>query len=308
MKLFTIVFTLVLSAVIPLNIAAQSPSPASTPVSPQRQIQIDVRKQSEQQQEFDQIHNLSRKAQEDAAAAARAKKPVNRGSVKKDFTLVAPDAADQTKYADFLKQPNTGLLRLFSDAGCQENSSVTVASDFCIKYQDFFGGSAYSFRTERYRLGRFSDIAYKNGKIYGVGKLTLGLMTDLGENLSPAAVSVNTRGAKYVFDFVPPEDLPNMENFMTQIQKGITSNGFNYQRFYELKENHTYLLRSVAYRKNFETENNKPVFDDISVDKRRDVIVAVQVVRFENSDNPSVTLLWKMLQNKDAPKIRIDNK
>ncbi len=309
MKISSILSTLILSAFLPLHIAAQNPAPASTPVNPQQQIQIDLRKQRDQQQGFERIHDLSKKAREDTAAAARAKTPVNRGTVKKDFLLVAPDAADQTKYADFLQQPNTGLVRLFSDAGCQENSSVTVASDFCIKYKDFLGGSTYSFRTKSYRLGRFSDIAYKDKKIYGVGKLTLGLMTDLGENLSPADVSAKTNGAKYIFDFVPPVDLPNIEIFQKQIQKGVTSNGFEYQRFYELKENHTYLLRSIAYRKHIEVENNNPVFDDVTIDKSRlDIIVAVQVVRFDNSENPSVTLLWKELQSKDAPKIRIEKK
>ena len=229
--------------------------------------------------------------------------PAFRKPTKEDLRLIAPDAAIREKYADFLRQPDTGLIRLLSDAGCQESASIIVATEFCIKYKNLFGGSSYSFRNETYTLGRFSDVVYKTGVLYSYGKMTLGFITDLGEGVSPAGVSAKTSGAKYVFDFAPPETLAQIEAASAKFQKGVVADGFSYRKFHALQENHTYLIRSIAYRRRERVERNKVVYDELTHDNRKDVIVVFQVVRLSGEDG--VTLLWKQLQRKDVAKIDV---
>jgi hypothetical protein len=234
------------------------------------------------------------------------KNPAFRKPTKEDLRLVAPAAEDTATYADFLRRPKTGLIRLLSDAGCQENANLVVAKDFCLEYKNVFGGSAFSFRTENYALGRFADVVYKGGALYAIGKMTLGFLVDLGQTGALDGVSAAAAGAQFVFDFRPPEDLPQIQAAFERFHKGVTERGFQYQRFSRLQENHTYILRSVAYRKREQRERNKPIYDDLANDERKDVIIAFRVVRFSDAEKSSVTLLWKELQRKDAAKIAVE--
>ena len=232
--------------------------------------------------------------------------PAYRKPTKEDLQLVAPDRAEIQKYADFLKHSRTGLVRLLSDEGCQENANLVVARDFCIKYKNLFGGSAFSFRTKNYTLGRFSDVVYKDGTLYATGKMTLGFLVDLGKDVSLDAVSAETAGVGYVFGFRPPENLPQIEAALESFRKGAAANGYEYRRFFALRENHTYVLRSVAYRKREQRERNQIIYDDLGNDDRRDVIVAFQVVKFADAEKSSVVLLWKELQRKNTAKIALE--
>jgi hypothetical protein len=231
--------------------------------------------------------------------------PAFRKPSKEYLRLVAPAAETSAKYADFLRQPKTGLVRLLSDRGCQEYSQVTNASEFCLKYKNLFGGAAYSFRTENYTLGRFADVVYRDGVLYTTGKMTLGFLVDLGKDVALDKVSAEAAGAKFVFDFQPPAELAEIETAVKKFLAGVEANNFKYQKFYRLEENHTYILRSVAYRKSERTEGSKAIYDDLSDDKRKDVIIAFQVVNLTDAETGGVTLLWKELQRRDTFKIAV---
>jgi hypothetical protein len=232
--------------------------------------------------------------------------PAYRKPSKEDLQLVAPDNQLTAKYEALLRQPKTGLIRLLSEAGCQENTNLVSADEFCLKYKNLFGASTFSFRTETYTLGRFADVVYKNGVIYSYGKMTLGFITDLGTEVSLSEVSAKTAGAKYVFDFAPPEKLSLIEGAALGFQKGVRADGFTYRKFHNLEENHVYLMRSVAYKRREQVERNQVVYDDLTNDNRKDVIVVFQVVRLSNADG--VTILWKELQRKDVAKINMKEK
>lgn len=239
-------------------------------------------------------------------ASIVSRNPVYRKPTAEDLQLVAPDSESAAKYAEFLRQPKTGLVRLLSEIGCQENVNLVSANEFCIKYKNLFGGSAYSFRTETYTLGRFADIVYKDGVIYSYGKMTLGFITDLGTDVALTDVSAKTAGAKYVFGFAPPEELAQIEAAALSFQKGVQADGFGYRKFHALQENHVYMMRSVAYRRREQVERNRKIYDDLTNDNRKDVIVVFQVVRLSGADG--VTLLWKELQRKDVAKIEMNKK
>jgi len=236
------------------------------------------------------------------------KNPVYRRPTKEDLRLAAPDAAAAAKYEAFLRQPKTGLVRLLSDQGCQENVNLVNASDFCIRYKNLFGGSSFSFRKDTYTLGRFADVVYKNGVLYSYGKMTLGFIADLGEGVAPADVSSQTPGAKYIFDFAAPVDLASITAASANFQNGFRADGFIYRKAHRLQENHTYLLRSVAYRRREQVERNKIVYDDLNNDERRDVIIVFQVVGLSGDAEGGATLLWKELRRTNAAKIEMNKK
>ena len=199
-------------------------------------------------------------------------------------------------------------MRLLSDQGCQENVNLVNSTDFCIKYKNLFGGSSYSFRKDTYTLGRFADIVYKNGVLYSYGKMTLGFFVDLGEGVAPEDVSSRTPGARYVFDFAAPEDLARITAASGNFQKGVAADGFTYRKIHRLQENHTYLLRSVAYRRREQVERNNIIYDDLNNDERRDVIVVFRVVKLSGDAEGGATLLWKELRRTNAAKIAMNPK
>jgi len=287
-------------------VLAEGQTPGSTPTPAQATQKVISPRRDESLYDTERRINPQRDPTQSARITFR--NPAFRKPTKEDLQLVAPDAEDAAKYADFLRQSKTGLIRLLSDEACQENAIVVVANDFCMKYKNVFGGSSYSFRARNYAVGRFSDVVYKNGTLYSTGKMTLGFLVDLGTDVSLKDVSAETAGAKYVFEFVPPEDLPQIEATVAIFLNGVETNSFKYQKFYSLQENHTYLLRSVAYRKRGQSERNILIYDELANDERKDVIIALQVVRLSDVEKNSVTLLWKELQRKDAAKITVDKK
>jgi hypothetical protein len=225
-----------------------------------------------------------------------------------DWLLAAPDAEDRALYAEFLRQPGTGLIRLLSDQGCQEDTRLLLASEFCIKYQSLYGASVYSFRINNYMPERFGDIVYKNDTLHTIGKMTLGFLTDLGKDVELKDVSTQTAGAKYVFDFAPPETSSLIESAFRSFQEGVEAGGFKYQRSYRLEENHRYLLRSVAYQNNKKNKKSSAANDDLLSDERKDVVIAFQVVRISGAKDGGVTLLWRELQRKNTAKVAMDKK
>lgn len=222
---------------------------------------------------------------------------------KEDRQLVAPEVTDSLINEEFLRQPNTGLVRLLSDQGCREDRRIAIANNFCIKYRNLYGASVYSFRIQNYMPVRFGDIIYKNGTLKTIGKLTLGFLTDLGKDIDLKSVSAETAGARYVFDFAPPETMSRIESALRDFQNGVEAGGFRYQKSLLLEEDHTYLLRSVAY------QNGKQKKDDeLLMDERKDVIIALRVVRLSADEEGGATLLWRELQRRDTVEIAMSGK
>jgi hypothetical protein len=67
-------------------------------------------------------------------------------------------------------------------------------------------------------------------------------------------------------------------------------------------DNTTYALRSIAYQGTIMRSIQTLTYNELDVDKRRDVIVVFRVVK-RDADG-SVTILWKELSNKNAPKLK----
>jgi len=223
-----------------------------------------------------------------------------REPTKEELLAISPNVEDTQKYAGFLRQPNTGLIKLAIDAGCSENTKIVVATPECLKYTMPGAGSSYSFRTENYRLRQLADIIYIDNSFQSAGVLLHGIFVKIGD-VPLEKVNLQTKGLKFLVDFQPEADDDKKREFDKRISEGFFIDGFQYRRGLSAVENTTYILRSIAYDGVYKRVAQGISYNELKYDKRADIIVAFRVVR-KDSDG-SVTILWKKLSEKKSPEM-----
>lgn len=227
--------------------------------------------------------------------------PLYRKPSKKELKLVEPRRELVNRYAAFLRQPNTGLTKLIDDKGCSENTKVVVATDDCLKYTMPGAGSSFSFRTETYRIPRLADLTYADKSFQASGVLLHGIFVNIG-NIPLENVDLQTKGLKFLVDFLPEPEYEKNKSVDTQLTEGVVNDGFLYRRGLFIVENTTFALRSIAYGGKSPRSIKGLAYNEFDYDKRKDVIVVFRIV--EKDADGNVTILWKQLQEKDSPKIR----
>lgn len=187
----------------------------------------------------------------------------------KEPLLFEVAAEDKERYAEFLQQPETGIIRLLPRERFEEKLRLRG------------GGAYYSFTRLTHEYGRGSDISLEQGR-FGVGfaGLNFGFLTELGK-LPLAEVTLEHPALNFLLKFNPPLTEPEIRTQQRQAMVGLQVGEFNYKAGVTAKVEQTYVLRSIDY--------------DTS-----DVLVALQVVR--QDDDGSLILLWKMLKKFTAPK------
>lgn len=233
-------------------------------------------------------------------------KPYTKKELNEMKALLEPSPGDFDKYKDFLQQPKTGLLRLFSDFDC-ETKNIIRADGNC---ENFIPGSwSYSFRLKNYVQASFSDIRFKDKYIISDGFLTQGIMVQFGD-IPLANISLQSSGMKFLTDFKPATDPDEARKQYAQIAKVVTSNSYIYSKKIKVVENATYAMRMIAYRVNIKNRLRVPygvnyeqdkflLLND--TDKRIDLTLVFRIVR--KSDDGGITVLWKELERKNAPQI-----
>ena len=227
--------------------------------------------------------------------------PLYRKPTSKEQKAVAPRRELFVKYAEFLRQPETGLTKLIDDRGCSANTKVVVATDDCLKYTMPGAGSSFSFRTENYRIPRLADITFTARSFQASGVFLHGIFVNLGD-VPLDEVTLRTKGLKYLSDFQPEPDYEKGKALDSELTKGVTHDGILYRRGLFMAENTTFALRSIAYRGKYFRAVGKVTYNEFDYDKRRDVIVVFRVVDKDEAGN--VTILWKTLQSKDSPEVK----
>lgn len=230
--------------------------------------------------------------------------PLYRKPTDRELKAVEPRRELFEKYAEFLRQPNTGLTKLIDDKGCADNTRVVVATDACLQYTMPGGGSSFSFRTENYRIARLSDILFTSKSFQASGVLLHGIFVNLG-NVPLESVNLQTAGMKYLVEFQPEPDYNKGKQLDQQLTRGIRRDGFLYRRGLYMVENATFALRSIAYGGKYFRAVDRVTYNEFEFDKRRDVIVTFRVVETDAAGN--VTILWKALREKDSPKVKREN-
>ncbi len=230
--------------------------------------------------------------------------PLYRKPSKKELKFVAPDESLLVKYTEFLRQPDTGLIKLINDKGCAENTKIVVATDDCLKYTMPGAGSSYSFRTENYRIPRLADITFTGNSFQAEGILLHGIFVNIGD-ISLEKVSLQTPGMKFLTDFQPEPDFDKAKNVDAQLSVGIKKDNFIYRRALFAVESNTFALRSIAYDGKSFRAIRGVIYNEFDFDKRKDLMVVFRIVQKDAEGN--ATILWKIIQQKKSPVITRKN-
>ena len=198
-------------------------------------------------------------------------------ALEKQF--LAPSDEDKSAYAEFLRSPDTGLIRLlprekFDSNSRPENTKMlsTIRG----------GGAYYSFSrlTHDYNVG--CDIELAQGTLLtGFAGADYGLLTTLGD-VPLENVSLETGAARILAAYSPAPDEPHARSEQRRTSEGVTIDGVSYTRRLPLRLNSTYVLRSVVY-------------------DQSDTVVAFRVVRIDNDG--SAIILWKLLKKYPKPSL-----
>jgi hypothetical protein len=224
-----------------------------------------------------------------------------REPTKNELALLSPDSRDLARYRDFLNSPDTGITKLIQDRNCAANTAVISATEDCLKYTMPGGGSSFSFRKEMYRIPRVADIMLADNKFYTPGLLQHSILANIGdvpiENITLALPELN-----YLLKFKPAKTVREAARIDDELVVGMSENGIRYGRSSAAVMNSTYLLRVVAYRGRILRAVQNVVYDEMTLDKRRDLIVAFRVIR-QDGDG-SLTLIWREIESKSSPRIK----
>jgi hypothetical protein len=248
-----------------------------------------------------QFSRTDSRIERELSALQRTVAPLYRKPSREEMRAVEPSAELAARYGELLRRPNTGLTKLINDRGCAENTIVVVANDECLKYTMPGGGSSYSFRVENYRIPRLADLTYTDQSFQAGGHIVHGIFVNIGD-VPLEEVTLATRGLRYLTDFQPVTDYQQARDVDRRLSQGVKSDGFLYRRGLYAVENTTFVLRSIAYGGKYFRAAAGVTYNEFEFDKRRDVIVAFRIVDKDADGN--VTILWKQLQEKDAPDVK----
>jgi hypothetical protein len=229
-------------------------------------------------------------------------KDIYRDPTEKEMDLLSPRPEEKDGLATFLLHKDTGLIKLRPDAGCASNPYVLAAADSCIQYSMPGAGYSYSFRKQTYRIAAVADLSSKDGYFVTMrGALIQGILVNLGD-IRVEDINDQTSGFSYISSFVPETDSAKARDVSTRLADGVLVDGFLYQSSLPIKNNSTYLLRSIAYEGRIPRSIGSFVYNEADWDKRRDILVAFRVIR--QDEDGSVIIQWKRLFTKDAPKMK----
>lgn len=231
--------------------------------------------------------------------------PMYRKPTDKELSFLEPAADVRAKFQDVLRTPRTGILRLIPDLGCAVSDRVVNAAEECLKYSLPGAGNSYSFRIGNYRIKQLSDLSF-NGKSFRIdGQFMHGIMVDLGR-VSIADVTLLTPGLKLLTDFTPSTTFMDIVESDRSFGLGVEKDGYRYAKSADVRLGDTYVLRNIAFRGKMIRAVNGISYNELDYDKRKDVTVAFTVAAID--PDGGVTIVWKMLDERESPKLKLPKK
>jgi hypothetical protein len=189
--------------------------------------------------------------------------------------FLSPSEEDLAKYADFLHQSDTGLIRLlpretFDSGNSPDKQALTIRG----------GGAFYSFKERTHQYVNSTAIGLEQGQLVTIfAGANYAMLANIGD-VPLENVSLESSAAQVLVQHTPAIDEPHARVEQRRYMEGATVDGVSYKSRLPLRLNSTYVLRSV-------------IFDT------SDSIVALRVVRIENDD--SAVILWKLLKKNPTP-------
>jgi hypothetical protein len=207
----------------------------------------------------------------DRAKLAKAIESLRAELQSKEQEFLAPSAEDRAAFAEFLRQPGTGLCRLLPREKYQGKLLMNG------------GGAYYSFVRQTNEYGYGSDVQLEQNQ-FGVGfaGADWGYLTKLGD-VPIESVGVDHPALQFLLTLETPMHEPGAREQQRLSGTGIMINAATYASRVPALVNTTYALRSIDYYNS-------------------DVLVTFRVVR-QDSDG-SLTLLWKKLKEFPKPELR----
>lgn len=248
------------------------------------------------------IESIGQSAEREPPPLLVGKESIYRKPSRSETAALAVSDQLLLKYAEFLRSKGNGIVKLSSDSSCVSASDVVVASEQCLPFMFPGAGTAFSFRTESYRLPRLADVILINNEIMTGGVFQQVIAVDIGDvdlnGLTPASATLS-----YLFSAKPAKDSDEFKQFDTQLIAGIDENGLLHRKNQPVKLNTTFAIRSIAYRGKSIRTLDGFLYNELEYDKRRDVIVVFRIV--EKDANGNITLLWKKLRDVEAPVLKV---
>jgi hypothetical protein len=248
--------------------------------------------------------------------------------------MLAPLPQDVALHGAFLKQKDTGIVRLHP-RGKYEITGFTVSVDEHTKMKlPILGGGAYYTFIERTNgFGPWSEIYMDNDRLYtfvaskvlgGSGKLddtpltreennpysvrsgkALGILTKLGD-VPLASVTVTTPGLDFLIRLSPPQNYAELFELSLKSSRGFAAGNFTYGSAGDITPDTTYVLRSILYPKpGIEVHPDEPYYRvrlTMLGYGGSDILVAFRIIR--RHEDGSITLLWKRLEKFRKPKLK----
>lgn len=252
---------------------------------------------------FAQTISNERQSAQSSNLRIRTYSPFRRKPTGEQKRQLQANAEDLTKYADLLEQPKTGIFRLLPESGCSGTKYVVNASPECLN--QIPDSSNYSFREKEHTAEILSDIRLDKGYLVSDGIMAQGILVELGD-VSLDEVSLTSKGVDFLRNYVPETSSKNAYRQYELMSRGVRIGDFLYRKFLPANENSTYALRVVAYRGGVFQTFRGFRYNILAGDKRIDLTLAFRVIRKEADD--SVTLLWKELERRESPRIKLSKK
>ena len=249
------------------------------------------------------MHNVSKKDQRGPSVPGE---PVLTTETKQRIIAARSiRAVDAERYAAFLKQKHTGIVKLLPDWNCQTSTVIRLGAD-CAKSVP--QSSNVSFRDVGYVARDYRDLGLEDGEFVTTGFFSQGVLVSLGdvpiESLDPdrpeIAAMAALRAAKN-----PTEARQSAD----ELAKGRTESGFPVAGHARANVGETYALRVIGYKlanvlppPSERSTMTEMKFLSLALDKRDDIIVAFRVV--SDDGNGGLTIVWKELRRKDGPSLK----
>ena len=196
--------------------------------------------------------------------------------------FLGPSEEDRAAYAEFLRQPDTGLIRLLprevydSEVYKKNNKTLTIRG----------GGAYYSFTRLTHEYGNGSDIQLESGDLsVGFAGANYGMLTTLGD-VPLDEITIEHPSVRFMSAYSVPSEEPQARLEYRRFATGTAIDGVLYKTRQPVEVKSTYLLRSINY-------------------STADVLVAFRVVRKDTDD--SVIIAWKLLKKYPKPELARNN-
>ena len=302
-RIYYLPLTVILSAAIQTysQIPQQNNNSELQRIEAEKRIEAERRFRMQQMREFDATMNAKKPPERSVPAGP----PIDKETSERMKEARKIDASDLSRYRGFLQAEKTGIFKLFPDHDCVAKNVIRIDGE-C---KDFvFASSSWSFRNLGYSHPYYHDLGFNNGEIYSNAFFEQGMLVSIGD-VPIESVTPNTDGLKILIDLEAASDLAAAKSSAAKLKEGFESGGFTYVSHVVPVENTTYVLRSIAYNianslpaVSDATSTSELRFHTLALDKRADIIVAFRIVR--RGADGSLTLVWKELSRKDAPKIK----